>query len=79
MDIVLAQATEALSSGTAQEILAAVVGILLVALTWLTRLHLKERAGWETRFEALHEKTLGIALKVQRTIIELGELPKEDE
>ena len=77
--MLLAQATEALSSGNAQEILAAVVGLLLIALTWLARLHLKERSGWETRLEALNEKTLGIALKVQRTIIELGELPEENE
>ena len=68
----LAQATEALSRGGAQEILAAVVGLLIGALVWIVRLHLKERAAWERRLEELHEKTLGIALSVQQTIIRLG-------
>jgi len=80
---------DALKSGTAQEILAVVIGLLLVALVWLVRLHLTERKEWEEReraevaattskLEALHEKTLGIALKVQRTILKLGDLPEED-
>ena len=80
---------DALKSGTAQEILAVVVGLLLVALVWLVRLHLSERKEWEARertevasttakLEALHEKTLAIALKVQRTILKLGDLPEED-
>jgi len=53
------------------------------------RLHRTERKEWEEReraevaattskLEALHEKTLGIALKVQRTILKLGDLPEED-
>ena len=64
---------DALSSGTAQEILAVAVGLLIAALTWLIRLHLKERSAWERKLEELHDKTLGIALKVQETIIRLGE------
>lgn len=77
MDILLAQATEALSSGTEQQILAAVVGLLVAALTWVVRLHIKERAVWEQKFERLHEQTLGIALKVQATILKLGETQEE--
>ena len=80
---------EALKSGNAQEILAVVVGLLLLALVWLVRLHLTERKEWEEReraevasttskLEGLHEKTLAIALKVQRTILKLGDLPEED-
>ena len=75
--VTLAQATEALASGTEQQILAVVVGLLVAALTWVVRLHLKERAQWETKFERLHEQTLGIALKVQSTIIKLGETQEE--
>lgn len=81
--------TEALASGTAQEILAVVVGLLIAALVWTVRTHLEERKEWEARerassaensakLEALHEKTLGIALKVQRTILRLGDMPEED-
>tara|TARA_R110000824_G_scaffold382796_5_gene576057 strand:+ start:371 stop:607 length:237 start_codon:yes stop_codon:yes gene_type:complete len=78
MDIHLAQTVETLGSGTGQQILSVIVGLLIAALTWLIRLHLKERDMWEKKFEALHEKTLGIALKVQATIIKLGEMPEED-
>ena len=77
MDIQLAQATEALASGTEQQILAVVVGLLVAALTWVVRLHLKERAAWEQKFEKLHEQTLGVALKVQATIIKLGETQED--
>lgn len=77
--VTLAQATEALSSGSAQQILAVVVGLLIAALTWIVRLHLQEQALWQAKFDKLHETTLGIALKVQRTIIRLGEIPEEDE
>lgn len=76
--VTLAQTTEALASGSAQQILAVVVGLLLSALVWIVRLHLQERAGWEHKLEVLHEKTLAIALKVQQTIIKLGESPEED-
>lgn len=78
MDMHLAQATEALGNGTEQQILAIVVGLLVAALTWVVRLHLKERAMWEAKFEKLHEQTLGVALKVQKTIIKLGDMPEED-
>ena len=77
MVIQLAQAIDSLGAGSAQQILAAIVGLLIAALTWLIRLHLKEREVWERKLEALHDKTLGIALKVQRTIIKLGEMPEE--
>tara|TARA_R110002110_G_scaffold280076_2_gene494844 strand:+ start:383 stop:616 length:234 start_codon:yes stop_codon:yes gene_type:complete len=76
--VTLAQATEALGSGTGQQILAVVVGLLLTALVWIVRLHMTERAAWESKFEGLHEKTLAIALKVQQTIIKLGESPEDD-
>ena len=76
--LALAQATDALATGSAQQILAVVVGLLLTALVWIMRLHLQERAGWETKLEGLHEKTLAIALKVQQTIIKLGEVPEEE-
>ena len=69
---------EALATGSGQQILAAVVCMLLTALVYMVRLHLTERAGWERKLEALHEKTLAVALKVQKTIIKLGEMPEED-
>ena len=75
--VTLAQATEALGTGTGQQILAVVVGLLVAALTWVVRLHLKERALWESKFEKLHEQTLGVALKVQSTIIKLGETQED--
>jgi hypothetical protein len=78
MDIQLAQSVESLATGGGQQILAVIVGLLITALTWLIRLHLREREAWEARLESLHEKTLGIALKVQRTIIKLGEMPEEE-
>jgi len=71
----LVSTVDALSSGGVQQILAAVIGLLIGALVWIVRLHLKERAAWERKLEDLHEKTLGIALKVQQTIITLGETP----
>ena len=79
MDAQLAQAVESLGSGSAQQILGVIVGLLIAAMTWFVRLHLKERAIWETKFERLHEQTLGVALKVQRTIIKLGEIQEEDD
>ena len=78
MDMQLAQSVEHLSSGNAQQILAVIVGLLLAALVWVIRLHLTERGAWEAKLEKLHEQTLGIALKVQRTILKLGEMPEED-
>tara|TARA_Y100000310_G_scaffold189515_1_gene189496 strand:+ start:588 stop:818 length:231 start_codon:yes stop_codon:yes gene_type:complete len=70
--------TEALASGSAQQILAVLVGLLITALVWIVRLHLQERATWERKLESLHDKTLDVALKVQKTIIKLGEIPEED-
>ena len=74
----LAQSVDHLGSGNAQQILAVIVGFLITALVWVIRLHLKEREAWENKLEVLHEKTLGIALRVQRTIIRLGEMSEED-
>ena len=59
-------------------ILAVAVGLLIAALTWIIRLHLQERSAWEGKLEGLHEKTLGIALKVQETIIRLGETHEDE-
>ena len=87
--VTLAQHIETLGSGSSQQILAVIVGGLIAALAWLVRLHLKERSEWEKRdretaaantakLESLHEKTLGIALKVQKTILALGDSPEEE-
>ena len=75
--LALAQTAD-LATGSAQQILAVLVGLLITALVWIVRLHLQERATWERKLESLHEKTLAIALKVQQTIIKLGESTEED-
>ena len=80
--------TQALASGTAQEVLAFVVAALLAALLFTVRLYLKDRAAWEKthrellklhagKLEDLHRTTLDIALKSQRAILALGDIQDE--
>ena len=86
----LAQAVDptVLSSGTAQEILAVVVAMLLASLAWVVRTYLADRTRLEKRnsellslhaqkLEELHGRTLEIALKTQKAILKLGE-PNEE-
>lgn len=82
--------TQALSSGTAQEVLAFVVAGLMASVAFTVRLYLKDRAQWESthrdlltthaaKLEDLHRTTLDIALKSQRAILALGELDDEQQ